>query len=413
MQFIEFVALTGGQQFLAGHSLVASGGPNPPRSFVFGDDLPFDTTGRRFLVGTASFAALGVVAPDYVVPDGFLFPGGGTINFAGDADIWNYPAMPVDGQLSLGRSGATAINSPRNFSNQTGTVQGGAADHNVQGLWWRSPAGSESGWGMNISHQGTILFVTWFTYDSDATGMWLVMPAARRTEANRYAGDILRTTGPAFGAVPFDPTLVKADTVGTGTLTFTDPETGSFAYSVNNVTQVKAITRQVFATPPSQCSQSAGGTGSRSYQDLWWRSPPGSESGWGVNLAHQGDILFGTWFTYGADAKGVWFVMPALRKGSGRGLFRRRAAHDGPRIQRSAFRSRGSQGRPGRHRFLHFRQRGQRHIRLHCQRRLAVEADRAPGLFDSRFRLRPGADFARWLSSVKGLAAFSRSPRSS
>ena len=37
---------------------------------------------------------------------------------------------------------------------------------NYQGLWWNSPAGSESGWGINITHQGDTLFVTWFTYDS-------------------------------------------------------------------------------------------------------------------------------------------------------------------------------------------------------------------------------------------------------
>ena len=317
VQFIEFVALAGSQQFLNGHSLSASGGPNPLRSFNFGSDLPGDTAGRRFLVGTASFAALGVVTPDYVVPDGFLFPGGGTINFAGGADIWNYPAMPVDGQLSLGRSGATATNSPRNFFNQTGTIQGGAADHNVQGLWWRSPAGSESGWGMNLSHQGTILFVTWFTYDTDGSGLWLVMPDARRTAANSYAGPIYRTTGPAFSAVPFNPAGVVATQVGTGALTFADANNGTFAYTVGTVTQSKAITRQVFSSPQSLCSQSAGNAGAGSYQDLWWRSPPGSESGWGVNLAHQGDILFGTWFTYGADGKGAWFVMPALRKGTG------------------------------------------------------------------------------------------------
>ncbi len=116
------MALAGSQQFLNGHGLTASGGPDPLRSFNFGSDLPGDTAGRRFLVGTASFAALGVVAPDYVVPDGFLFPGGGTINFAGGADIWNYPAMPVDGQVSLGRSGATSINSPTNFAGVTGQV---------------------------------------------------------------------------------------------------------------------------------------------------------------------------------------------------------------------------------------------------------------------------------------------------
>ncbi len=33
------------------------------------------------------------------------------------------------------------------------------------------------------------------------------------------------------------------------------------------------------------------------YQGLWWNAPAGSESGWGINFAHQGDTLFATWFT--------------------------------------------------------------------------------------------------------------------
>ena len=31
------------------------------------------------------------------------------------------------------------------------------------------------------------------------------------------------------------------------------------------------------------------------YTALWWRSPGASEARWGVNIEHQGDILFATW----------------------------------------------------------------------------------------------------------------------
>ena len=30
---------------------------------------------------------------------------------------------------------------------------------------------------------------------------------------------------------------------------------------------------------------------------MWWAAG-GVESGWGINFAHQGDIIFATWFTY-------------------------------------------------------------------------------------------------------------------
>ncbi len=41
--------------------------------------------------------------------------------------------------------------------------------------------------------------------------------------------------------------------------------------------------------------------------DLWWNP---LESGWGVNVAQQNDVLFLTMFVYGADGKPTWFVGP-------------------------------------------------------------------------------------------------------
>jgi hypothetical protein len=36
------------------------------------------------------------------------------------------------------------------------------------------------------------------------------------------------------------------------------------------------------------------------YQGIWWNA---SESGWGINLAHQGDTVFASWFTYDTAGK--------------------------------------------------------------------------------------------------------------
>src|SRR5437016_2665779 len=78
-----------------------------------------------------------------------------------------------------------------------------------QGLWWRSPGGSESGWGLNITHQGNILFATWFTYDTNGRGLWLVAPSAMKTGTNTYSGTLYKTRGPAFDASPWDPAKVS------------------------------------------------------------------------------------------------------------------------------------------------------------------------------------------------------------
>ena len=187
---------------------------------------------------------------------------------------------------------------------------------NVQGLWFKSPAFSESGWGVNLTQQGDIVFATWFTYDTDGSGMWLVMPSGTRS-GNSWTGALYRTTGPAFSSVPFNPQQVAVTEVGTATFSFTDADNGTFSYTVGGVSQSKAITRQVFATLPT-CAEGAAHGAAPNYQALWWSDPPNSESGWGLNIAHQGDILFATWFTYDTNGRGMWLVLPnGARTGPG------------------------------------------------------------------------------------------------
>ena len=183
-----------------------------------------------------------------------------------------------------------------------------AAAPNYQALWYAAPAESEPGWGVNVAHQGDTLFATWFTYDADGP-MWLVMSNGAKVSGNLYRGSLYRTTGPAFSAAPFASANVQVTEVGSATFEFAGEGAGTFSYTVNGVSGSKAITRQVFSSPVPQCS--AGAPSATNFQDLWWTA---AESGWGVNLTHQGDILFGTWFTYGADGRGRWLVMPSLNR---------------------------------------------------------------------------------------------------
>jgi len=54
-----------------------------------------------------------------------------------------------------------------------------------------------------------------------------------------------------------------------------------------------------------------------SYQGLWWNSPAESEAGWGINVAHQGEVILATWFTYDTAGDGWWLVMNANRTAPG------------------------------------------------------------------------------------------------
>ena len=122
IQFIELQTNSGSQQFLAGQSITATGANT--NNFVFPSNLPGDSAFKRFLIGTQGFVALGIVTPDYVVPNGFLSLNNGTVNFAG-VDSVTYVALPTDGTNSIDPNGSPGTNSPTNFAGASGTVPGG------------------------------------------------------------------------------------------------------------------------------------------------------------------------------------------------------------------------------------------------------------------------------------------------
>jgi serine protease len=190
-------------------------------------------------------------------------------------------------------------------------------DVQAQGLWWNAPGGSESGWGINFAHQGDVIFATWYTYDATGKAWWLSM-TANRIAPNVYTGTLVQTRGPAFSAVPFNASAVTSAPVGTATVSFIDNDNATFAYAVNGIAQSKSITRQVFGTLPT-CTFALhpGLAYATNFQDLWWNAPAGSESGWGINLTMQSNVIFATWFTYDIDGSPLWLSATAPATGPG------------------------------------------------------------------------------------------------
>ena len=200
-----------GENMLSGHSLVAIQGALT-HTYNFINDLPGGecdayactlamTAHKRVLIGTQGFAALNIVTPDYVVPNGFVPLGSGTLNYAG-VDLFAYAGLPTDGVSAVSRSGAIVPNIATNFAGTGGSVSVAGGSTNYEGLWWASPASSESGWGINFAHQGDTIFASWFTYDLTGKGLWLVMTAAE-DRAQRLFGHALRDdrSGVQRGAV--------------------------------------------------------------------------------------------------------------------------------------------------------------------------------------------------------------------
>jgi len=306
---VQFVVLheasnANGQHLLNGHALTASQS-GVTRTFVFPGNLPSNATaGRRVLIATQGFAALGLVTPDYVMPDGFVPTSSGFVDFAG-VDRMTYAALPTDGVNALYEGGQTRANLATNFAGSSASVTA-ASNLNYTALWW-NPA--ESGWGINVDHQGNILFATLFTYDASGAPLWLVMSnGAMQPNGTTFTGELYRTTGSPFNAVPFIPIGPGNVTqVGTMTLAFSGADAATLSYTFNGAPVTKSIQRQVFGSRAAACVPATGSrSSSANYQDLWWNP---SESGWGVNVTHQDNTLFATLFTYDATGRGLWLVM--------------------------------------------------------------------------------------------------------
>jgi hypothetical protein len=168
---------------------------------------------------------------------------------------------------------------------------------NFQGTWWAAPADSESGRGINFTHQGEVIFATWFTHDANGNA-WQLSMTATQTGPNTFSGTLNRTVGPPLDA-PWQANLMQWIPVGSGTLTFADATHGTFTYTVNGLRQSKAITPFQFGPVPT-CTWGALANLAlaTNYTDTWWAAPANSESGWGINFAHQGEVIFVTWFTF-------------------------------------------------------------------------------------------------------------------
>ena len=111
-------------------------------------------------------------------------------------------------------------------------------------LWWIP---TESGWGIEFVQEETTIFATMFVYGPDGKTTWYV--ATMDYGGNfTWTGTLYATTGPWFGAMPFDPTAVTVTAVGNMTLSSPFVNLATLTYTVNGTQVVKHIQRETLVT---------------------------------------------------------------------------------------------------------------------------------------------------------------------
>lgn len=125
------------------------------------------------------------------------------------------------------------------FSLPAAAVTGGT---DFTDLWW-NPA--EPGWGMNVIHQNGIIFATLYVYDAAGTPHFY-SGSETRGSGNTFSGPLYETRGTYFATAPYNAGSYGANAVGTITLNFTGPNSGTLAYTVGGTNVTKTIQRFAF-----------------------------------------------------------------------------------------------------------------------------------------------------------------------
>jgi len=236
-------------QFVVMHEATSSNGENQwsgqtltstdgyiPRSFTFPSNLPSSSTaGRRVLIATQGFAALGLVTPNFVIPNGFLPTANGTINYAG-VDQMTYASLPTDAGKALDRNGATLQNLATNFAGETGSVTVSGTFTPAVGLWWNP---SESGTGYNLDVKHGVLVMTVFTYEANGHSEWYLASGPLTDNGTRFSATLDKYRGGQCISCPYTgrPTLAGND--GTISVTFTSATAATVSLSNGRVTAIQ------------------------------------------------------------------------------------------------------------------------------------------------------------------------------
>jgi hypothetical protein len=238
VQFIELSVSAGQEQFIAGQTITSSSAGHATKSFTFPSNLPGDSANKTFLIGTQGFAALNIVAPDYTVPNGFLYTNNGSVNYAGLNSI-DYATLPTDGSLSLNRDGTTSVNSPKNFAGATGTVS--LIDYT--GAWYNA---NESGWGLSVIRGTTGLYgIIMYHFNQTSNPTWYFM-AGGSFSGTTYSAPVTLYSGPSFTSPTFNSAQVSSSTVGTASINFTSATTANLTYTISGTMVTKALTKLQF-----------------------------------------------------------------------------------------------------------------------------------------------------------------------
>ena len=116
----------------------------------------------------------------------------------------------------------------------------------LTGLWNNA---SETGWGAAVIQQFGMMFVTMYTYDASGNAVWYVASACA-VSASQCSGPLYKVNGGLPPTVAWNAPRTVVTQVGTLTISFSDLNTATMAFTINGASGSKTLSRYVFALAP-------------------------------------------------------------------------------------------------------------------------------------------------------------------
>ncbi len=149
---------------------------------------------------------------------------------------------------------------------------------NYTDMWW-SP--ESSGWGVHLSHLDADLFATWYTYDAEGRGVFMIGTPTRQEDGSFQGKLYAQISGEPYKSTGSPAQDGREEEIGTVGFRFIDGEHARFTYTIGNVSQTKDIERFVFGDKqtvckvvPYQAPSTGGGNGGGSTPAGEECSPP-------------------------------------------------------------------------------------------------------------------------------------------
>jgi hypothetical protein len=303
-----------GENLWSGLALTSSG-PEPQKTFLFPANLPTcKTSGRRILIASEGFAALGLVAPDFVIPNRFIQAPAGAIDLAGVAGL-TYSTLPTDGTGALDGSGHRVQNLATNLagaSTSLALAPPAAIDIDQQGLggsWYQAET---SGQGIELEVFADLvgpgvgyLQGSWFTFDAAASGgadhgRWYTFGGTVNAGTSAATLPLYRNVGGNFDAPP----VTTAAQVGTVTMTFADCTSARFDYAFTDGTNRSGSVPLTRLTPNVLCAPAGSLPGPSDFGLSGnWFDPAKGGQGLVVEVNPVARIVFMAWYTYAVNGQ--------------------------------------------------------------------------------------------------------------